>query len=169
MRQGHKFNTPHSSHSCIPLTKHPIQQPIKQTPQHLLLPPAKTAIPRFGRDVAARSRRATLRAAVLQVPAVTLKMSTALDMTLPLIATAAQGRETRTQAQHATLLPLMHPPHKASHSATNQTNTTTLTVATSENSDSDVRQRCRCKKTSSYAESCSAPSSCRHVEDVYSS
>jgi hypothetical protein len=56
----------------------------KQTWQHVpLLPPAKIATPRFGSDVAARSDRATLRAAVLQAPDVALKMSTALEGFLP--------------------------------------------------------------------------------------
>jgi hypothetical protein len=47
-------------------------------------------------------------------------------------------------------------------------NMTTRTVATSEDRDSEIRQRCGCKRTSSYAESCSAPSSRRRVEDVHS-
>ncbi len=49
-----------------------------------------------------------------------------------------------------------------------KTNTATRTSATSEDRDSDIRQRCGCKPHSSNAESCSAPSSRRHVEDVYS-
>jgi hypothetical protein len=44
----------------------------------------------------------------------------------------------------------------------------TRTTATSEDRDSEIRQRCGCKICSSYAESCSAPSSRRHVEDVHS-
>jgi len=44
----------------------------------------------------------------------------------------------------------------------------TRTPATSEDRDSEIRQRCGCKTMSSYAESCSAPSSRRHVEDVNS-
>jgi hypothetical protein len=43
----------------------------------------------------------------------------------------------------------------------------TRTAATSEDRDSDIRQRRGCKITSSYAKSCSAPSSRRHVEDVH--
>ena len=46
-------------------------------------------------------------------------------------------------------------------------NMATRTVATSEDRDSDIRQRCGCKIISSYAESCSAPSFIRHVEDVH--
>jgi hypothetical protein len=44
---------------------------------HVLQPPAKIASPIFGSSVAAILYRATLRAAVLQAPEVTLKMSTA--------------------------------------------------------------------------------------------
>jgi hypothetical protein len=51
----------------------------KSTWQHVPPPPAKIATPTFGSDVAARSVRATLRAAVLQAPDVTLKMSTTLE------------------------------------------------------------------------------------------
>ncbi len=47
-------------------------------------------------------------------------------------------------------------------------NMVTCNFATSEDRDSKIRQRCACKTTSSYAESCSAPSSRRHVEDVNS-
>jgi hypothetical protein len=75
--------------------KHPIPRPAqhntqkvrKLTRQHVLPPPAKIATPTFGSDVAARANRPSLRAAVLQAPDVTLKMSTALELTLP----AAQG------------------------------------------------------------------------------
>jgi hypothetical protein len=42
------------------------------------IPPANIASPSFGSDVAAKACRATLRAAVLQVPLVALKMSTVL-------------------------------------------------------------------------------------------
>jgi len=77
---------------------HPIPQPKQyntqacalhenSTKQHVLQPPAKIATPRFGSDVAARPVRATLRAAVLQAPDVTLKMSTALE----LLPSTAQG------------------------------------------------------------------------------
>jgi hypothetical protein len=48
-----------------------------------LYPPAKIANPAFGRDVAAIRLRASLRAAVVQVPAIELKMSTALESTVP--------------------------------------------------------------------------------------
>ena len=51
----------------------------KQTWQYVLSPPAKIATPTFGSDVAARRSRATLRVAVLHVPDVTLKMSTASE------------------------------------------------------------------------------------------
>jgi hypothetical protein len=47
-------------------------------------------------------------------------------------------------------------------------NMATRTKATSEDRDSVIRQRCGYKTISSYAESCSAPSSRRHVEDVNS-
>jgi hypothetical protein len=46
-------------------------------------------------------------------------------------------------------------------------NTAKRTGATSEDRDSMVRQRCGCKICSTYAESCSAPSSRRRVEDVH--
>ena len=67
-------------------------------------PPAKIA--RFGSDVAARYLRATLRAAVLQVPEATSKMSTALEpMTLP----AARGMRLAHAISKPNLRPLNHP------------------------------------------------------------
>jgi hypothetical protein len=62
---------------------------------------------------------------------------------------------------------------KASTSKSNPQATTkiinaTRTGATSEDRDSDIRQRCGCKISSTYAESCSAPNPRRHVEDVHS-
>ena len=68
------------------------------------------------------------------------------------------------------------PPTQASHSPTRTIqnakirnfNMATRTVAASEDRDSDIRQRCGRKIISSFAESCSAPSSRRHVEDVHS-
>ncbi len=42
------------------------------------MPPANIASPSFGSDVAASCRRPTLRAAVVQIPLLALKMSTAL-------------------------------------------------------------------------------------------
>ena len=66
------------------------------------------------------------------------------------------------------------PPTQTSYSPTRATQhakiriMATRTVATSEDRDSEIRQRCGCKTCSSYAESCSAPSSRRHVEDVHS-
>jgi hypothetical protein len=58
-------------------------------------------------------------------------------------------------------------PHNTTHEDT-KINMATRTTATSEDRDSEIRQRYGCKICSSYAESCSAPSSRRHVEDVYS-
>jgi hypothetical protein len=60
-------------------TQHNTRKVRKSACQHVLQPPAKIATPRFGSEVAARAYRATLRAAVLQAPDVTLKMSTALE------------------------------------------------------------------------------------------
>jgi hypothetical protein len=50
---------------------------------NILQPPANIASPRFGSDVAARNHNGSLRAAVLHVPVLALKMSTALNATLP--------------------------------------------------------------------------------------
>ena len=90
---------------------------------------------------------------MLQVPAVTLKMSTTLEKEPP--TPTAQG------VRHT------HTPYKATPHATTQTKPTTRTEASSEDRDSKVRQRCGCKTKSSCAESSSAPSSCRHVQDVH--
>jgi hypothetical protein len=141
----------------------------KQTWQHALEPPAKIATPRFGSDVAARYNRATLRAAVLQASDVTLKMSTAFKTLLP---PAVQGMRLARAISKPNLRPLNHPispfnPHNTTRKDT-KTNMATRTRATSEDRDSEIRQRCNCKPCSSYAESCSAPSSRRHVEDVHS-
>ncbi len=131
-----------------------------------IAPPANIATPRFGSDVAARRCRATLRAAVLQVPDVALKMSTALEGLLP----TAQGMRLAhaiskpTSAHSAVRFP--NPHNTTSKDAKN--NMATRTKATSEDRDSEIRQRCGCKIISCYAESCSAPSSRRHVEDVHS-
>ena len=80
MRHAHVTTTSTSPHhnSRIPLA--PILQHLKQKSQDVLLPPAKIATPASGSDVAARLYRNWLRAAVLQAPDVTLKMSTALDV-----------------------------------------------------------------------------------------
>jgi hypothetical protein len=69
------------SHSPTRTTQHAKIR--NQTWQYIPEPPAKIATPTFGSDVAARQHRATLRAAVLQAPDVTMKMSTALDQKLP--------------------------------------------------------------------------------------
>jgi hypothetical protein len=139
----------------------------KSTWRHVRLPPAKIATPKFGSDVATRPRRATLRAAVLQAPDVTLKMSTAVE---PLVPSAAQGMRlahaiSKPTSAHSSI-PFPNP-HNTTRKDT-KINMATRTVATSEDRDSDIRQRCGCKFPSSYAESCSAPSSRRHVEDVHS-
>jgi hypothetical protein len=80
--------------------------------------------------------------------------------------------ETCTRNQQTNLRPLKHPITQSTKPARKDTkiNMATRTVgsATSEDRDSDIRQRCGCKMSSSYAESCSAPSSRRHVEDVHS-
>jgi hypothetical protein len=77
--------------------------------------------------------------------------------------------ETCTCNQQTNLRPLKHPiPQPAQHNTQRyKINMATRTFATSEDRDSNIRQRCGCKITSSYAESCSAPSSRRHVEDVH--
>jgi hypothetical protein len=109
--------------------------------------------------------RAWLRAAVLQVPAATLKMSTTLEPLQPAPANSI-GDERVTNTPHATrsCVPLA----PKTHAATTQTNTTTRTcLATSEDRDSRIRQRCGNKVQSSLAEGCSAPSSRSHVEDVH--
>ncbi len=104
---------------------------------------------------------------MLQAPDVTLKMSTALEETLPL---AAQGMRlahaiSKPTSAHSTI-PFPNP-HNTTRKDT-KINMATRTKATSEDRDSDIWQRCGCKICSSYAESCSAPSSRRHVEDVHS-
>jgi hypothetical protein len=58
-------------------------------------------------------------------------------------------------------------PHNTTRKDT-KINTATRTSATSEDRDCEIRQRCGRKTPSSYAESCSAPHSRRHVEDVNS-
>jgi hypothetical protein len=68
---------------------------LKQT--NALQPPANIAIPSFGSDVAARAVRAALRAAVVQAPLFTLKMSTALVGALP----AQSSKNKKKQDQHA--------------------------------------------------------------------
>ncbi len=92
----HETCTRNQQSNLRPL-KHPIPQPAQRNTQRyeksrwqrVLPPPAKIATPRFGSDVAARFCRPTLRAAVLQAPDVTLKMSTALESPPPM--PAAQG------------------------------------------------------------------------------
>ncbi len=103
---------------------------------------------------------------MLQAPDATLKMSTALDSPLP----AKQGMRLAHAISKATLAHSsirLPNPHNTEHKDA-KINMATRTAATSEDRDSKIRQRCGCKKISSYAESCSAPSSRRHVEDVHS-
>ena len=80
--------------------------------RYALEPPANIASPSFGSDVAARLYRATLRAAVVHIPLLALKMSTVL--TSPLA--SAQGisnqqRQLKQTSQIASILPpLPHTP-----------------------------------------------------------
>ena len=80
-RQQHKHTSTHPQILHLP---DPTFQPLQSTQiteinkYYALMPPANIASPSFGSDVAARHCRATLRAAVLQVPFVALKMSTVL-------------------------------------------------------------------------------------------
>jgi hypothetical protein len=68
-------------------------------------PTENNASPAFGSDVAARLYLATLRTAVLQVPAVTLKMSTTFEYPLPpaKIASPAFGSDVAARSSRATL------------------------------------------------------------------
>ena len=74
-------------------------QQLKQNQQHVLQPPAKIATPRFGSDVAARSCRAALRAAVLQVPkeydAATAPTALHANITAAIAAAAHASRDGR--------------------------------------------------------------------------
>jgi hypothetical protein len=98
------------SHSPTRTTQHAKIR--KQTWQHVPWPPAKIATPRFGSDVAASHVRATLRAAVLQAPDVTLKMSTAFKTLLP----TAQSMRLARAISKPNLRPLNHPiPQPAQH------------------------------------------------------
>jgi hypothetical protein len=65
-------------------------------------------------------------------------------------------------------IPFPNPTHTTQHAKGTKISMPTRTAATSEDRDSKTRQRCGCKICSSCAESCSAPSSRRHVEDVNS-
>jgi hypothetical protein len=95
----------------------------------------------------------------------TVKMSTALDKLL-----AAQGMRlahaiSKPTSAHSTI-PLPNPHNKTRNDT--EIHMATRTSATSEDRDSVIRQRCRCKNCSTYAESCCAPGSRCHVEDVNS-
>jgi len=59
-------------------------------------PPANIASPSFGSDVAARWNRATLRAAVVHIPLVALKMSTVFKLSLPAQKKGISGGNSRT-------------------------------------------------------------------------
>ncbi len=120
MRHAHVANTatpPSLTHPPHTHT-HPATRQTK-TSQDVQEPPAKIATPASGSDVAARPSRPWLRAAVLQAPAVTLKMSTTLEGLL----FAAQGMRHAHVANTATPPSLTHPPHTQTHPATCQTNT----------------------------------------------
>jgi hypothetical protein len=90
-------------------------------------------------------------------PDAQLKMSTALETTLP----AAQGMRlahaiTKPTSAHSSIR--FPNPHNTTRKDI-KINMATRTTATSEDRDSKIRQRCGCKIVSSFAESCSAPSS----------
>ena len=70
--QQHTSPLPHT----LPLPTHHPPAISDISTYDALEPPANIASPSFGSDVAARSDRATLRAAVVQIPLVTLNMST---------------------------------------------------------------------------------------------
>jgi hypothetical protein len=74
-------------------------------------------------------------------------------------------QSSKTTSAHATIS--FPNPHNTTRNNT-EIYMATRTPATSEDHNSDVRQRCGCELPSSYAESCSAPSSRRHIEDVHS-
>jgi hypothetical protein len=169
MRLAHAIRKAASDHSSIPYPN-PHNTTRKDTKksiwQHVPPPPAKIAIPWFGSDVAARYPRASLRAAVLHFPDVTLKMSTAFER--------PEFTELRMRLAHAIRQAAsdhsgirFSNPHNTTRKDTKM-NTLTRTKAASEDCDSEIRQRCGCKSFSSFAESCSAPHSRRHVEDVHS-
>jgi len=67
-------------------------------------PPANIASPSFGSDVAARQHRATLRAAVVHIPLVALKMSTLLPPTPPAQDISNQRRQLKQTSQLASIL-----------------------------------------------------------------
>ncbi len=79
----------------------------KSTYEPFEMPPANTANPWFGSDVAARTPLATLRAAVAQRPLVTLKMSTAL------LRSPAHAQRISIRPQQLKALPFLatHAPH----------------------------------------------------------
>ncbi len=132
MRHAHVVNPQHSlvTHPSPSYTRVHIPQQPKQTSQDVIVPqcsaeldgrvlqpPAKIATPASGSDVAARLYRALLRAAVLHVPAVTLKMSTTLEVPLP----SAQGM------RHAHVVeqkhrPFTHPSPSHTHPSCNNPN-----------------------------------------------
>ncbi len=109
-------------------------------------PPAKIATPTFGSDVAARYDRPTLRFAVLHVRDVTLKMSTALEVTLPLPATAQVMRLAHAITKPTTAHSTIPSPNQHNTPRTDtKINIATRTFATSEDRNPDIRQRCGCK------------------------
>ncbi len=73
---------------------------------YALWPPANIASPSFGSDVAARYTRATLRAAVVHIPLLELKMSTVLTTPIaPAHGISNQRRQLKQTSQLASIFP----------------------------------------------------------------
>jgi hypothetical protein len=97
---------------------------------------------------------------VLQTPDVTLKMSTALEPPAQCMR-LAHTQSTQHTPPHSSI------PNSSCHMQEIKQEHKTCTFVASKNGDAQIRQRCGCKMTSTYAESCSAPNPRRHVEDVH--
>jgi hypothetical protein len=118
-----------------------------------LLPPAKIARQRFDSDVAASSDRAWLRAAVLHVPELTLKMSTKVLPTQSMI----QRRQSTWKTTHTQTYPTKQRKLQGKSTQTSR-----------EDCDPQIRQRCGSKIESLFAQSHCVPSPIIHVQNTNS-
>ena len=118
------------------------------------VPPANIATPSFGSDVAARKNRAALRAAVVQAPLLTLKMSTTLEHGPPAQGVKSLKMFNTFQVIHRRIrisVPLPQP-FKQNHIASSKSIYKQRTITTGEQRDSIIRQRRGSYRTSRHAE-----------------
>jgi hypothetical protein len=166
MRLAQAIRTTHCSYASLPFTKQPTRQKRQSTNKTKNTHYSQQRRSRLQDSAAMWHKLTSSYAESCSAPNPRGRVE---DVHSVAVAAARCARhETRTSDPHNTLLLRRQTPHKATHAATTTISSTTRTPPPSEDRDSKIRQRCGCKRISSYAESCSAPNPRGRVEDVHS-